>query len=119
MVAVQVEHGPGYDAESLAYAVGVLISSLDRDHPWRKDALCREHPEVNFFTGRGESTAPAVRVCSHCAVRAECRQFATTAISARAEGVWAGESAKQRRRARYPVREKSARSPETQGNDEN
>jgi len=38
---------------------------------WHADAACREHPEVSFFPGQHESTAPA-KACAACLVRAEC-----------------------------------------------
>jgi WhiB family transcriptional regulator, redox-sensing transcriptional regulator len=60
------------------------------------DAACREHPEVNFFPERGESSAPAKAVCAACLVNIECLTYALTE---RIEhGVWAGTSARQRRK---------------------
>ena len=32
--------------------------------PWDRDALCREHPEVNFYPGRGESSEPRPKPCA-------------------------------------------------------
>ena len=47
-----------------------VLSSLSG--PWDRDALCREHPEVNFYPGRGESSEPAKAVCRECLVKREC-----------------------------------------------
>ena len=43
---------------------------------WMADALCREHPEVNFFHGQGEDVEPPKAVCGECLVSAECRAYA-------------------------------------------
>jgi WhiB family redox-sensing transcriptional regulator len=66
------------------------------------DAACREHPEVNFFPERGESTEPARAVCDGCLVRPECFVYAREngEFGSKSYGVWAGLSAVQRRRAR-------------------
>jgi len=39
---------------------------------WHRDAACREHPEVSFFPGLNESSAPAKAICAGCLVRQEC-----------------------------------------------
>ena len=70
----------------------VLIGAPD----WQLDSLCREHPEVNWFPERGESSTDAKAVCARCLVQAECLAFA---LDERIEhGVWAGTSARQRRK---------------------
>ena len=43
---------------------------------WMRDALCREHPEVDFFPDRGQSLEPARAVCGGCMVRGECLVYA-------------------------------------------
>ena len=65
---------------------------------WRDNALCAQtDPEV-FFPDRGQSNAPAKRICARCEVRAECRDHA---LSAREPfGVWGGTSEKDRQRMR-------------------
>lgn len=68
--------------------------------PWVKDALCAQtDPEV-FFPDRGQSTAPAIRICRHCPVRAECLAFA---MEHREQGVWGGLSQAQRSRRGAPA----------------
>jgi WhiB family redox-sensing transcriptional regulator len=74
-----------------------MLGDLVGRPAWQADALCREYPEVDFFPGRGESTAPAKAVCARCLVRDECRALA----GERNEfGVWGGTSAQERRRNR-------------------
>jgi WhiB family transcriptional regulator, redox-sensing transcriptional regulator len=111
MVAVELPPeptGPAYDPEALAFAIGVIVSGLNRAEPWRLDALCREYPDVDFFPGRGEPTMEARRVCSRCLVRAECREFASAQPTTLA-GVWAGSSGLERKKTR--ARAQSAASP--------
>lgn len=74
------------------------LPSLDDliDRPaWMLDALCREHPEVNFFPERGQPSAPAKAVCARCLVRRECADYAGTAVTV--HGIWGGLSSKQRK----------------------
>jgi len=65
---------------------------------WTRDAMCKEHPGMNFYPGRGESTREAKAVCRRCPVADECLDFAL----ARRErfGVWGGKSVCERRRVR-------------------
>ena len=65
--------------------------------PWDSDALCREHPEVNFYPGRGESNEPAKAVCRQCLVRRECLVFAMSNGDAFRHGVWGGTAPGERR----------------------
>jgi hypothetical protein len=66
--------------------------------PWASDALCREHPEVDYFAQDAESQARAKAVCACCLVRRECLEYA---LDQRIEeGVRGGTSANQRRYAR-------------------
>ena len=59
---------------------------------WQKDAACREHPEVNFFPERGESTAPAKAVCSTCLVADECAAYALE--NGIKDGIWGFQTGK-------------------------
>ena len=65
--------------------------------PWDRDALCREHPEVNFYPGRGESSEPAKAVCRECLVKRECLVTAMSNQGAYAHGVWGGTAPEERR----------------------
>ena len=91
------------DIEELAYAVALLVARLDVEHPWRRDALCREYETAIFFPARGESAEPARQVCARCVVRVECASYVGTEIrfEERCHGVWAGTSGRDRRRARW------------------
>lgn len=72
--------------------------ALIRRPSWQADAACIEHPEVNFYPERGESTEPARAVCSGCLVRAECLDFSLQEGNGGRFGVWGGTSARERRR---------------------
>lgn len=76
-----------------------LIEALGFRRPdWQADAACREHPEVNFFPERGESTAPAKAICSTCLVADECHQYAID--NGIKDGIWGGGSGRERRTER-------------------
>jgi WhiB family redox-sensing transcriptional regulator len=60
---------------------------------WHADAACKEHPEVDFFPGRGQDVRLAQLVCAGCLVRDEC----TAAGADELHGIWGGLSGKQRR----------------------
>ena len=67
---------------------------------WHADAACREHPEVNFFPGRGEPVAPAKAICSGCLVRGECAD--AVGLSYDTYGVWGGRTEYERKALRRP-----------------
>ena len=79
----------GYDLPDLAT---VLFANRPA---WMADALCREHPEINFYPDVGEATAPAKRICAQCLVRDECRAYADE--TGDRHGVWGGASVRERR----------------------
>ena len=64
---------------------------------WMRDALCREHPEVDFFPDRGQSLEPARAVCGGCMVRGKCLVYA---LEHGKHGVWGGTSERERRTIR-------------------
>jgi hypothetical protein len=41
-----------------------LLAALALEAPWKADAACPEHPEVEFFPRKGEPAAPAKVVCA-------------------------------------------------------
>jgi hypothetical protein len=60
-----------YD-EELARFVAAFVVHLDEQHPWRLDALCREHAELDWH----RPATPATRaVCAQCLVASECAVF--------------------------------------------
>ena len=88
--------GPGFRGES---SVEELLELLSAGRPaWSADAACREHPEVDFYPGRGEDARPAKLVCSGCLVREECLGYALA--NGDQHGVWGGLSERERRRVR-------------------
>jgi hypothetical protein len=92
--------------ELLAEVVATYIAFLDREHPWRKDALCREYDVELFFPVRGGGAPSTARaVCSRCAVSAECAQFAAEQGMTLLTGVWGGLSGRERRSLRAGRRE--------------
>jgi WhiB family redox-sensing transcriptional regulator len=84
----------GPDAEFEAFLVE-LAAGIPA---WQRDAACVEHPEVNFFVDRGESSRPAKAVCAGCLVRDECFEYAVQLRIK--EGVWGGLNEPERRRVR-------------------
>lgn len=73
------------------------VALLGDGSDWMSAALCSHSQRPNlWFPERGESTAPAVGVCSRCPVKAECLDYA---IENKIEdGIWGGESALGRRK---------------------
>lgn len=62
---------------------------------WMDDALCAEVGGDIHFPEKGESPAPAKRICAACGVRGACLEYA---LENRIEwGIWGGFSAHQRR----------------------
>lgn len=66
---------------------------------WMRDAACREHPEINWFPGRGESLNEAREVCRACLVRDECLDYALT-LDDSPGGMWGATSERERRSMR-------------------
>jgi WhiB family redox-sensing transcriptional regulator len=74
---------------------------------WQRDALCREHPELEFVrTGRGDYPAAMRRVCASCSVRAEC--LAVALADDRLVGLWGGTSPTERHRIRAEAARRAA-----------
>jgi len=89
----------GVLADMLAETMAAFLEELDREHPWRRDALCREYDVDLFFPGRGASTNPAEALCARCAVRDECRAYIEAGGGSgwTRAGIWAGTSARSRK----------------------
>jgi WhiB family redox-sensing transcriptional regulator len=69
---------------------------------WRLEALCAETDPESFFPEKGGSTREAKRVCTGCAVRTECLEFALS--NDERFGIWGGLSERERRRLRLQRR---------------
>lgn len=71
---------------------------------WWADAACRDYPLDWWFPERSASSqadaAKATAICSRCNVRDECAAYADSTFVTRMHGIWAGESARSRKRAR-------------------
>ncbi len=65
---------------------------------WRELAACRGAYLNLFFPGRGESAEPARRVCSGCAVREPCLDYALS--HGITYGIWGGLAERERRALR-------------------
>jgi WhiB family redox-sensing transcriptional regulator len=72
------------------------------DESWRLEALCAETDPEAFFPEKGGSTREAKRVCTGCAVRSECLEFALS--NDERFGIWGGLSERERRRLRLQRR---------------
>lgn len=70
---------------------------------WTELARCTEVGTDLFFPEKGESSAPAKRICRACEVRPECLDYALD-HSIRF-GVWGGTSDGERRRIRRQERQ--------------
>lgn len=72
-----------------------LLVDLD-ERPWASYAACRGADPDLFFPGEGEEALAALKICSGCAVKAECLEWA---LEARIRyGVWGGTTERDRRR---------------------
>jgi hypothetical protein len=72
-----------------------LAQLLDRS-AWHADALCVEHPELDWFVGRGVSVGRQRAICARCAVRTEC--LADALDRQDQFGLWGGLTLAERRR---------------------
>ncbi|KNX35954.1 hypothetical protein VV01_21525 [Luteipulveratus halotolerans] len=63
---------------------------------WQKHALCAKTDPETFYPERGQSSAPAERICRKCRVAAECLDYALA--HGERFGVWGGTSERRRRR---------------------
>jgi len=77
-----------------AAAFGLSVPVTD-ERPWAVFAACRNRDSDVFFPVTSADERAAIRVCSGCAVKAECLDFA---LEARVRfGIWGGATEKQRR----------------------
>jgi len=74
------------------------IFALVRPPAWHADALCREHPELDWFPGRGENSRAQKGICAECLVRTDCLEAALK--RGEQHGIWGGLSLRERHKAR-------------------
>ncbi len=72
---------------------------------WRAQAACRGLDVRLFYPDSGTHSAPALRVCASCPVRAACLEHALDA--GECHGVWGGKTEDERRALRRQRREAS------------
>jgi hypothetical protein len=60
------------EADDLEVGGSFLQALVDSQPSWRRAALCRDQPLATFFPAPGESSKPALAVCSPCPVSAAC-----------------------------------------------
>lgn len=76
-------------------AANFILGLFQEEPEWKEGSLCNDHPEVNFFPARGESTRVARAICNQCPVEDECLFY----IMQRGDkfGIWGGLSERNRR----------------------
>jgi hypothetical protein len=84
--------------EDLAYAIAAIVRHLDDEHPWRRDALCREYTDQGYtwFPRQGgvDDALLAAAVCARCPVQVECFEYG----AGEPFGIWGGTTKRRRRR---------------------
>ena len=78
------------------------LDTLPEALGWMERGKCLDADPEAFFPEKGGSTREAKRVCTGCAVRAECLEYALT--SDERFGIWGGLSERERRRLRLARR---------------
>jgi excisionase family DNA binding protein len=79
LVAVPVAPDPFFAALMAGVDAPTVADLVDRP-AFMADALCREHPEVDFFPERGVTLEPARRICARCLVRVDCLDYAMRTV---------------------------------------
>jgi WhiB family redox-sensing transcriptional regulator len=78
-------------------AAGPLLAAEERaEADWRDAAVCATTDPELFFPDKGESSAPAKRICMACPVRAKCLEDALE--NREFFGILGGTSERERRR---------------------
>jgi len=100
-------NGTGSSGGSALTFVGVdrhpsrcaIVPPSDRsfDHrAWQHDALCRDHPDADWFAVSHQNLALVRSICARCRCRLDCFVFAVDHPDV--PGVWAGLTPTERRR---------------------
>jgi WhiB family redox-sensing transcriptional regulator len=80
--------------------VDELLDLLQRPN-WQADALCREYPQLGWFSTTAKGLQAAKAVCAGCLVRAECLSYALADPSL--TGTWGGLTAQERNLQRRTI----------------
>lgn len=92
----------GFEAYSLdRHAEQITVTLLGPDGEWADHAACLDAEPDTFFPEKGGSTAAAKVICSGCAVREPCLDYALA--NSERYGVWGGLSERERRLLRRSV----------------
>lgn len=83
-----------HDPADVFDAVADRLAEYLKPEPWMADAVCKEHPELSWHPGRGDTGARQKAICSTCLVREDCLAAADD------EGIWGGLSPGERKKAR-------------------
>jgi WhiB family redox-sensing transcriptional regulator len=75
-----------------------VVDEDDNPLSWQTDALCAQTDPEAFFPEKGGSTRDAKRICTGCAVRAQCLEYALD--NDERFGIWGGLSERERRKLR-------------------
>jgi len=78
-----------------------LTSAESAEPEWHERALCAQTDPEAFFPEKGGSTREAKRICTTCAVRSECLEYALG--NDERFGIWGGLSERERRRLKRRV----------------
>lgn len=82
--------------ESGVFALLAEILPITREG-WTADAACAEIAGDMWYPDKGESGAPAKRICRRCEVQIECEDWA---LRNEEWGIWAATSREERRKIR-------------------
>lgn len=77
-------------------ALAIGLPPIEDQVPWQAFALCAQVDPEMFFPEKGQSSAPAKRVCMGCEVRTECLEDALR--NDERYGVRGGKSERERRK---------------------
>jgi WhiB family transcriptional regulator, redox-sensing transcriptional regulator len=86
----------GFDMSDAAFGFDV-----EEELRWQERALCAQTDPEAFFPEKGGSTREAKRICTTCAVRSECLEYALG--NDERFGIWGGLSERERRRLKRKV----------------
>lgn len=80
-----------------------FITFDPNEDKWREEAECRGCDVNTFFPGKGATTQrlqEARAICAVCKVQKECLDYALSISDRNLLGVWAGYTARERRKLR-------------------
>ena len=75
-----------------------LLERPEETQGWMVDAVCRQHPGVDFFPKRGDSARAAILICRGCPVSDRCLEYALSLPRNTTIGVWGGTTGNDRHR---------------------